>query len=477
MGLLERIQARRKAIEARRGPAELSWPVGKVDMLEPYFKYGHDQSEFSPEEYGDYLATSNDVYTVVKRRARLMSGLQMRFYRGRGSDKAEVGRHPAVDLFWQVNPHWTAERLARMDEMSMGVWGESFWAIERHHGQPREIWWLKPSRVKPIPHTTDYLGGFAYHSASGQILRFGPDEIIWFRYPNPIDEFSPLSPLAAARLAADTATAMMKSNNQLFKGGMQVAGLIVPPADKVTFTQDQATDLERQLEKRLTGADKAHKWAVLRYEAQFKQLAISPKDAEFVAGLGLTFRQVCRAYGMQSSLMNDLENATLANAREFERIEWTGALKPDAQFRAAEIREQYLPLFRGTQRAAPDHCEYDFTQVAALQESETESWAREAQALDRGAITINEWRKGKGMAPVLWGDRPYLPVNKAPVGPDGQLELPEAPRSGERPPDDEVNPASQPPQSTGELNHMSARRLLAEFAPYINGHALEGVRR
>ena len=39
-------------------------------------------------------------------------------------------------------------------------------------------------------------------------------------------------------------------------------------------------------------------------------------------------------------------------------------------------------------------------------------------------------------------------------------------------PDDEVNPANQPPQSTGEkalvLDHLSARRLLAELRP-ING--------
>ena len=474
MGLLERIERRRKAIEARRRPAELSWPVGKVELLEPYFKYGHDDSRFSPEEYADYLATSNDIYSVVVRRARLLAGLRMKFYRGRGSSKAEVERHPSVDKWWYVNPFWTAERLARMDEMSMGTWGETFWAIEKHRGQPEEIWWLKASRVKPIPHSTDYLGGFAYHSMSGEILNFRPDEIVWFRYPNPIDEFSPLSPLAAARLAADASTAMMQSNRQLHVGGLQAAGLIVPPADKVTFTAEQADDLELYLKKKLTGAQNAHKWAVLRYEAQFKQLSISPKDAEFSAGLGMTFRQVCRAYGMQAPLMNDLEHATLANAREFERIEWTGALKPDAEFKAAEVREQYLPLFRGSQRGVPDHCEYDFTQVPALQESATESWAREAQALDRGALTINEWRKSRGYPPVPWGDKPWLPVNKAPVE-DGRMVMPD---SGNRP-DDEVNPANPAPQVSGEkvLSHMAARRLLAEFTPYINGHALEGVRR
>lgn len=465
MGLLERIQARR-----RGGHHQRAWPVGKGELIAPDYAFGHDDSRFSPEEYGDYLATSNDVYSVVSQRARLMSGLQLRFYRGRGSDKAEDTDHPAVRLHQYVNPFWTTERLARMDELSMGVWGESYWALEGPKGRPQEIWWLKPSRVRPVPHESGYIQGYAYHSVSGEILPFEPWEIVWHRYPNPIDEFSALSPLAAARLAADTGHAMMRSNSKLFKHGLQIAGLIVPPADKVTFSQEQATDLEQQLERRLSGEEKAHRWAVLRYEAQFKQLAISPKDAEFTAGMGLTFRQVCRAYGMQPALHGDPDGATLANATAFERIEWTRALKPDAEFRAAEVREQYLPRFRG---ARPDWCEYDLTSVPSLQESATESWIREAQALDRGAITINEWRKSKGYPPVPWGDQPYLPVNKAPVGPDGQLQLPDAgSKVGGGSPDDEVNPANQPPQVTGEkmLDHMAARKFLAGFE--INGARL-----
>lgn len=464
MGILERIAAR------RRGEHLRAWPAGKGELIAPDYAYGHDQSEFSPDEYADYAATSNEIYSVVAQRARLMSGIQLKFYRGRGSDKIEDTTHPAVELFSYVNPFWSGERLARMDEFSMGLWGQSFWALEGPRGNPKEIWWLKASRVKPVPDETGYISGFKYHSVSGKILDFEPHEIVWHRYPNPIDEFSPLSPLAAARLAADTAHAMATSNQALFKRGMQIAGIIVPPADKVTFSKEQAQDLERDLERRLTGANKAHRWAVLRYEAQFKQMAISPKDAEFVAGLGLSFRQVCRAYGMQPALLGDPEGATLSNTTAFERLEWTRALVPDAEFRAAEVREQYLPRFRG---AGPDWCEYDLTSVPSLQESATESWTREAQALDRGAITINEWRKSKGMPPVPWGDKPWMPVNKATVGTDGKLELPEPKQADPANlPDDESNPASQPPQSTGEkaaiLDHLAARELLAQLRP-ING--------
>jgi len=440
-----------------------TWPVGAGATLASDVYHGHDQSEFSPEEYGDYLATSNDIYSVVSLRSRLMSGLDMRFYRGRRSDKVEMPEAPAALLYGYVNKFWTRRRLDRMHELCMGTWGESFEAIEADRGRPAEIWWIKPSRVRPVVHPRDYISGYLYESVSGEQIAFRPDEINWYRYPNPIDEFSPLSPLAAARLAADTSSAMMSSNKQLFSQGMQLAGLVVPTSDKVSFTQEQAEDLELQLRRRLTGPKNAHKWAVLRYEAQFRQMSVTPKDAEFGTGLGMSFRQVCRAYGLPSPLLGDMDGATLANVREFQTIAWEMALKPDSEFLADEVSEQYLPKFGRASRA--DHCEYDYTQVAALQESKSAVWVRDAQALDRGAITINEWRSRIGLSPVEWGDRPFMPVNKAQLGEDGQLMLPDQ-SNDNKPPDDEVNPANAP-DSPRWLDHMASRDLLAAFA--VNG--------
>ncbi len=453
MGLVDRVFA-----EHRRR----SWPVGAGALTGFESTYGHDQSEFSPEEYGDYLATSNDIYSVVNLRARMLSGLRLGFFNGYNSDKVEAPESAAAELYYYVNKFWTCKRLARMDELCMGVWGETFWAVERDRGEPREIWWMKPSRVQPVPDSSGYIKGFAYQSVSGEVISFTPDEVAWFRYPNPIDEFSPLSPLAAARLAADTSAAMMRSNKQLFSQGMQAAGIIVPATDKVTFTPEQADDLETHLRKRLTGSANAHKWAVLRYEAQFKQLSITPKDAEYSAGLGLSFAQVCRAYGINPTLAGSMEGATLANVREFQRGAWEITLTPDADLKAEEVGEQYLPMFR---RPGADHVEYDYSAVPALQESQSEVWTREAQALDRGAITINEWRKRRGMPPVEWGDKPYMPVNKAPLGADGQLQLPQQPDAN-TPPDDEANPANAAP-SPRIVDHLSARRFLGELR--LNG--------
>lgn len=432
MGLVDRIE------QVRRRRA---FPVGSA-VVEPYEqRYGHDDDLFVPPEYGNYLVTSNEVFSAATLRARLVSSVPLRVYKGTGGAKAELPLSPAAELLRRVNPFWTWARLSRMDELAMCVWGETVWAIEKtSSGLPLNIWWLKASQVTPVPDPTSYLSGFLYKSSiNGVEIPFGSDEIIWQRYPNPLDEYSALSPIAAARLAADTGSAMMKANRNLHTQGLQIAGMVVPKQKDgmaVQFSSAQAEELEDRLQKRFAGTDKAHRWAVLRYEAEFHPVNMTPKDAEFVLGLGLTMRQVANAYGAPAPLLNDLEHATLANLREFQKALWEHALVPDLGLRAQEIEEQLLPMFgKRTGAPNPDHVEYDFSGVAALQESQTEAWDRERQAIQSGCLTVNEWRKKHGMPSVKWGDVWFAPVNLAPVKDAEGIEVPEPPAP---PVDDDV---------------------------------------
>lgn len=418
MGLLDRINAR---LQSR---AELAYPVGRI-AVEPHDRaFGHDDSRYSPEEYGDYIVTSNEVFSAASLRARLASTVPLRLYRGRTEDKRELPDSPPALLLDHVNPFWTPSRLARMDELCMNLHGESYWAVEKGvFGEPTEIWWLKPTRMTPVPHPDNYIEKWLYQSnVNGQVLEFFPDEIVWQRYPNPLDEFSALAPMAAARLAADTAQAMMKANRNLHKQGLQIAGMVMPKSSgqgrpAAQFSAPQATELSDMLEKRLSGSDKAHKWAVLRFEAQFSPVNMTPKDAEFIGGLGLTLRQVANAMGIPVPLLNELEHATLANLREFQQTLWEHALKPDLEMRAQDIKAQLLPMFGPSagRRSMPDHIEYDFSGVAALQASKSATWDRDRQAIEVGALTINEWRQKQGLPAVKWGDVYWAPVNKAAV--------------------------------------------------------------
>jgi HK97 family phage portal protein len=415
VGLAERVL---EVYRSRRGGAELASPV--AGAIAPPFEglTGHAAS-YDPEKYGQYLATSNEVYSAAALRARHMSSLNLQVFNGSGPERTELTSGPAVDLLRRVNPFWTRRRLDRMDELAMCLWGESFWAVEGAlEGNPQEIWWCKPTQMRPVPHPKWYLEKFLYLPLTGgPTIEFAPGEVVWFRYPNPNDEFQSLSPLTAALRAADTGSAMLQANANLFRQGLMAGGLIVPDHDKVTFSKQQQLELEEMLERRWSGVDKAHRWSVLRFEAQLRALNVTPKDAQFVEGLGLMARQVWNALGIPAPLMNDLAYATLSNMREFRQQLWTDALRPDSQLRADEIVQQFLPMFARTRGrpATADHAEFDYSQVPELQQLASEGWDRDRRAIEIGALTINEWRRRQGLPEVAWGDAWWAPVNKSAV--------------------------------------------------------------
>lgn len=448
MTALDRIVARRQAILNQ-------YPLG-ADITDWDSELGH-RDEFSPAKYGSYIATSNLIYSAITLRARRLATIPIRAYQGSDENKKLQPKGPVPDLLQYVNPHWTYPRLKRQTEQCMGLWGEAFWAVQRNKsGAPESLWWVRSDRMHPVPHPTKYLSGFLYEpSTGGEMIPFATDEVIWFRYPNPLDEYAGLSPLAAARLGADTATSSMQANKNLFDKGMQLAGVIGPPKG-VTFSESDARTLEHQLERRLSGVDKAHRWAILRFEAQVAQLSVTPRDAEWLGGLNYSVREVSRAYGIPSPLLMDLEHATLANVREFDRMLWELALVPDEEFFVAELREQLLPMFR----TVVNHLEPDFSGVAALQEAQSAVWARDRQAMEVGALTINEWRKSKGLPPVPWGEVWWAPVNKGPVATDKDL------------PAQTANPAGDPDQAAA-ASAMTLQeeiaRMLEEFEPSMNG--------
>ena len=453
MALLDRVLARAAAGRA--------WPVGDGAIGFVDTRRGHNDDRFSPEEYGDYLATSNDVFSVVNLRAKKMGSLQPLLFDTDGPERELITDGPVWERFHQPNPFWTFERLNRTDSLCLDLWGESFWALQYGPGNiPAEFWWMKPTRVTVVPDASGYVSGFLYHPVDGgEPIPFRPDEVFWQRMPNPLDEFSPMAPLAAARQAADTAKAMNRSNKALFENGMQAGGIIAPK-DGVTYTEDQATSLRAKLEERLKGVDNAHRWAVLRFDAQVKELTVTPKDAEFVAGLNMTLRQVCRVYGVPSPLMMDLEHATLANVKEFDRMLWDHGLVDDANFRAADVRLQVLPRFPGV----PTHMEWDYSKVPVLQESVTSVWERERGQIETGATVINEWRMAKGLPPVPWGDVWWAPVNKAQVA-DEATTAPAA----------NGDPAPVNADPGGATDRALARLLDAVPVPAVNGHHHRGA--
>lgn len=347
----------------------------------------------TPTAYGDYLATSNDVYSAAWLRAKMLAKLPWQT-----TVRGEIAEnHPFTVLMDNPNPRFSGQRLKLFIELCMSTWGQVFLVIE---GGRREIWPVKPTLMSPVPDADQLWKGFLFHPPDGgKPIPFGLDEVVWLAYPDPLNSLSALAPMAAARLAAEVAGSAQKANRALFTQGFLGGGFVFPP-DGATLDRAQAEDLERVFDQRFKGVDKAHRWVVMQHAFKTQSMTVSPKDAQFIDGMNLSFRQVCRALGVPPALVGDAEFATLANLRVYERMFWEHTGEFEAIFVAEEINRVLSPRFGGAEIGL------SLDDVVALQEDESERWSREKEQLELGAIVINEWREGEGLDSVAWGDEP-----------------------------------------------------------------------
>lgn len=373
--------------------------------------YGRDTENFSPPEYGDYLASSSGVYAASRMRATLLSSLPLALYQvDKRGERTEITDGDAFSLFHSVNPYWTFRRLVEMTEYSLCLWGKAFWFIQRtsKRGVPKEIWWARPDHVRVVPHKDDYVSHFLYRPADGgNDIRFEREETFWARYANPLDEYEGFSPLAAARISADMMTDAQRANRAMFTNGMQPGGFVFPDAGG-RFTKEQKDSIQSGMNA-FRGTANAHRWGVFTEPVQF-QTPITPKDAEFLGALAFSLEEICRAYGVPLDLLGG--QRTYANVEASERIIWTHTIVPEARFIATEITEQILPMFGRDDIVA----EFDTSGVDVLKESENDSWTRQQSQLVAGTITVNEWRADQGLEPVVWGDDWWRPAALVPEG-------------------------------------------------------------
>lgn len=462
MSLLDRARERLQP----KAQGQRAFVTGPSVVQQADVAWGVSPEKFSPEAYGDYLATSNSVYAIIQQRSDLLSALPLKLYRfGKNvrqrHNRQQLGLHrqrtiarlsqvyhkPAlfqrsvkqenldeitegmlVELLAKVNPYWTLQRLIKMTEMSLGVWGRNFWFMERGRsgrGTPKEIWWAKSAWVRPVPDPTNYISGFIFEPNMGmERIEFTPSETIWLNYPNPLDEFNPLSPVAASRIYADHENASMQANLNLHKQGLQIGG-IVSPGEGVTWSQSQAEEVEQDMMRRFRGVSKAHRWGAFRHKVDIKEVGVTPEDAQFLEGMNWDLEAVARAYRWPLDLIGG--RRTYKNVDAATVGAYVFSVLPEAAFIASELTEQLLPMFPGE----ADLIWFDASEVHVLQEAENERWTREMGQITTGAITVNQWRQLKGMEPVPWGDVWWAPANLLPVG-DGQP--PQAPAQGEQSP-------------------------------------------
>ncbi len=241
-----------------------------------------------------------------------------------------------------------------------------------------------------------------------------------------------------------------------------VPGAVIETADAVDKT---VTDvLKRQWRNAFTGARRGDP-AFVQKGMKVTPLGMTLHDLEFPDLRAYSESRICAVFQVPPILVGakvGLDRSTFTNYGEARKQLWEEAIFSLQRRFGDPIRARLLPEFAGVGRQRVT-TRWDNSEVLALREAESAKWERATNALARGGITINDFRRVVGLDPVSGGDVFLMPAGVVPQ-PAEQIAAPVP---------DQAPAQNQAPQLQAAAY---AESLIAELArkqaPALNGHVV-----
>lgn len=377
-------------------------------LLAARLEYGIEER---PEtiHYEDLYSTSAAVYACIKLRADTLSRPILKLYRTKDGQAKELIDHPLRKLIDRMNPFWTRAQMWRQIETDLLWHGNAFMGLETLGGKaPTEIWRMRPDWMRVVPDRQHYIKGYLYQ-VDGVDYSWKPEEVIHFRYANPLNEYWGLSPLTSARYAAELGIDAVRFNRNFFLNASTAATALV---SKVAISKEQADDLQRRWEQAFVGISRAHRTAVLSPDLTVEKLSINQRDAEWLNAMKWSLADVARVYRVPEPLIGE-EKAVYKNIREAETAFWHECQIPELLWMEEILNAELVPLFSDSSLLLA----FDVSMIEAIQADIAAVIEGHAKYLDRGVMTINEVRRKEKLGDdVPWGNVAWLPMNLMPMG-------------------------------------------------------------
>jgi HK97 family phage portal protein len=344
--------------------------------------------QWTPRNYAalaqEGFASNAIGYRAVRMIAEAAASLPWLLYDG----DAEVAEHPVLALLRRPNSGQPGREFFEQLYGFLMVAGNAYVEKVEIDGAPRELYALRPDRMKAIASPSGWPEAFEY-SVNGQSVRLPRQNVLHLRLFNPLNDHYGMSPLEAAQRSIDTHNAAAAWNKAMLDNAARPSGALVYAAGDGQLTAEQFERLKRELEHSYQGAANAGRPMVLEGGLDWKEMGYSPKDMEFNEAKNAAAREVALAFGVPPMLLGIPGDNTFANYAEANRTFWRQTVLPLAG-RVAEAMTGFLAP-GGTLRLA-----HDLDQVEALAPDRDALWARIGKA---GFLTDDEKRAAVGYGP------------------------------------------------------------------------------
>lgn len=313
----------------------------------------------------DAMGNVGTLFAIVDRVSEAVSQSEWKLYRkpvdgrrvyapGHEHERREVTRHLALDVLNRPNPFYTRQVFLETGQQHFELTGEQRWLVTRDGGSPwpSELWPMRPDRVEPVPHPTDFLAGYIYHGPDGEKIPLGVDEVIWIRRPHPADPYRGIGPVQSLLADLDATRYSAEWNRNFFLNSAEPGGVIEMPEELGDREFNQLRDRWNEQHK---GVGNAHRVAILE-KGKWVDRKFTQRDMQF-AELRNVSREVIReAFAFPKPLLGTVDDVNRANAEAGEVVFARWLIKSRLERIKQALNEYFLPMFG----AAAEGVEFDY---------------------------------------------------------------------------------------------------------------------
>ena len=358
------------------------------------------------------------VYRCVNEIANGAACIPFKAYQG----DIELDQHPILSLLQRPNPMQAGVEYFQAVYSYLLLSGNNYSIRSDVAGEVRELYLLRPDRVRVKPSKTSTPEGYEYVINSKIIKTYdsnpmtGESEVKHMKLYNPLDDYYGLSPLMAAAVDIDNHNAINKHNISLLNNGARPSGAIVfkPTSDRgmpIQLSDGQRQQLQDDLDVKFKGPANAGRPLLLEGDFDWREMGLSPKDMDFLQQRNMAAKDIALCFGVPSQLIGIPDSQTYSNVQEARLALYEETIMPLARRIQSDLNEWLSPTYGDDIRI-----EYDFDAVPAMVERRRRIYENVTQAVREGIISRNEARERLGLEPITGGDDVYIAANLFPLG-------------------------------------------------------------
>jgi HK97 family phage portal protein len=325
----------------------------------------------------DAMGGVSTLYAIVDLTSTKVAEVDWKLWRkaksGLPEDRVEVTSHAALDLLHKPNKFMTQQELFELGQMHQDLTGEGWLVVSRNSrfNLPLELWPVRPDRMEPDPHPTEFLTGYFYNSPDGQKIPLGLNEVIQIRKPHPTDPYRGLGAVQPLLTDLDSARFAGQWNRNFFLNSAEPGGIIEVPESLSDEDFDQMTARWNEQHK---GVANAHRVAVIE-NGKWVNRAFSMRDMQFTELRHLSRDVIMEAFRIHKVMLGITEDVNRASAREGKAIFAEDITVPRLQRWKGALNNDLLPMFGDTTK----DLEFDYVSPVPTDE-EQENASRESKA-------------------------------------------------------------------------------------------------